>query len=676
MTAMPFDAHFLRPLWLLAILPLALLLAILWRQRQAGASIWRDLVDPHLLPHLLVGEEGKSRRWPLVLLGLGWSLAALALAGPVWERLPQPVFSTASQRVILLDLSPSMNAADLPPSRLARARFELLDLLNASTEGQVALLAFGPEPFVVSPLTGDARTIAAQVPQLTTDLIPVPGPRRTDLALKQAGEMLERAQGEGGDIVLITDGVGELAASREIAQRLQAAGHRLSVLAVGTTKGAPVPSSTGGFLQDDAGGLQLARLQPETLRELARAGKGRYLEAEVGDRDTLALIAAGPEPGERIAETALTADQWREEGPWLLLALLPLAALAFRRGWLLPVLLLALILPPRPGFAVGWSDLWSRPDQRAAREFEAGDAPAAADQFRDPSWRAAARYRSGDYPAALEDLAGLEDPEADYNRGNALARLGQFQEAVDAYEAALKHNPDQADARHNLELVRRLLEQQNPSDQQQNPSQQGPSKGDGDESSGDGRDQDQKQDQKQDPKQDQGQDRSEAGSSEQKTTQGDPASEQEMTNSRGDQNEEAASASNEDAEPAGEQKTPQGDKQGSDAETAAASEPDSNPPDASDFSPDALNAGTKQDESKPASDKQAETAGATVTAPADRRPAGQPESSVSATDSLTPQERERQQAMEAQLRRVPDDPAGLLRQRFLLQHLRREGRLP
>ncbi len=458
---MPFDVHFLRPLWFFALLPLVLLLVALWRQRMGGASVWRGLVDPHLLAHLLVGEEGRPKRWPLILLGLGWSLLILALAGPVWERLPQPVFSTTGQRVILLDLSPSMNAADLPPSRLTRARFEILDLLRASKEGQVALMAFGPEPFVVSPLTGDARTIEAQVPQLTTDLVPVPGPRRTDLALQMAGEMLDRAQGSGGDLILVTDAVGDMAGSLEAARRLQAAGHRLSVLAVGTPKGAPVPASNGGFLKDAKGGIQVARLDQEQLRELAKAGKGLYLEAEAGDRDTQALIAAAPRLGERIEQTALTADQWREEGPWLLLILLPLAALAFRRGWLLPVVILAMVLPPRPGFAFGWQDLWARPDQRAARQFESGETQAAAEQFQDPSWRAAARYRSGDFQAALDSVSGLKGSDADYNRGNALARLGRFQEAVNAYENVLKQDPDQADARHNLELVQKLLEQQN-----------------------------------------------------------------------------------------------------------------------------------------------------------------------------------------------------------------------
>jgi hypothetical protein len=143
---MPLELHFLRPYWFLALVPLLLILiglwVGLWRARRAGTA-WQGLVDAHLLPHLLVGEPGRPRRLPLVLLALAWLMGVVALAGPVRERLPQPVFSTTAKRVILLDLSPSMNAADVAPSRLARARFEVLDLLAASREGQVALIAFG-----------------------------------------------------------------------------------------------------------------------------------------------------------------------------------------------------------------------------------------------------------------------------------------------------------------------------------------------------------------------------------------------------------------------------------------------------------------------------------------------------------------------------------------------------
>ena len=406
---MPAELHFLRPGWFLALIPLLALLLLLGR-RQAQDQVWRRLVDAHLLPHLLDESPGRARRLPLVLLALGWLLAVLALAGPVWERLPAPVFTVEAKRVILLDLSPSMNAADVPPSRLARARFEVLDLLRASREGQVALIAYGPEPFVVSPLTGDSRTIADQVPRLASDLIPVPGPRRTDLALEAAGALLSSAGGGPGEVILISDGLGgsggdgALEQSRAIAaaRDLAKAGHRVSVLGVGTQGGAPLPDKAGGFASDDAGAIQMVRLDRQGLEDLARAGGGSYVGMDAGDRDTRALSERPlPVQAQMTEEEGLSADQWREEGPWLLLALLPLAALAFRRGWLLPLLACIAWLPPQPGWALDWSTLWQRPDQRAAESFAGTDYQAAISAFQDPAWRAAARYRVGDYDGVI-----------------------------------------------------------------------------------------------------------------------------------------------------------------------------------------------------------------------------------------------------------------------------------
>ncbi|MFN2166692.1 MAG: vWA domain-containing protein, partial [Anaerolineae bacterium] len=477
---MPADLHFLRPLWFLALVPIVMLLALLWR-RHARDQAWRALVDAHLLPHLLVGADGAPRRLPLTLLGLGWLLAVTALAGPVWERLPQPVFSAAAERVVLLDLSPSMNAADIRPSRLARARFELLDLLRATKEGQVALIAFGPEPFLVSPLTADAQTIAAQVPRLATDLIPVPGPRRTDRALEMAGELLSQAGAVGGDVILITDAIdddppGEKSADSPAvaaARGLAASGVRVSVLGIGTLQGAPVPRAKGGFSDDPSGAIRFARLDPKGLEAVAAAGRGRYVALDAGDRDTLALVdESALQPGKVVEQEGLATDQWREEGPWLLLALLPMAALGFRRGWLLPIVALVVVLPPEPGWALGWGDLWQRRDQQAAQALAAGDHESAANHFEDPAWRAAARYRTGDYKGALDALANLSGPEADYNRGNALARLGRLDEAVAAYERTLKQVPDHGDAKANLDLIRQLKERQKPPPPQSQDSKQ------------------------------------------------------------------------------------------------------------------------------------------------------------------------------------------------------------
>jgi Ca-activated chloride channel family protein len=385
---MSFDLHFLRPLWFLALLPLPWLL---WRLARAnpGAEAWRGLVDAHLLAHLLVEEGARARRLPRVLLTLGWLLGVTALAGPVWERLPAPLYQAQAQRVIVLDLSSDMDAQDLTPSRLARARFEILDLLAAAAEGETALLAYGAEPFVVSPLTQDAATIAAQVPDLETALLPVRGPKRTDLALEAAGEMLQRSGSPEGDIILVTADPERPEAVRSQVARLRDQGYRTSVLGLGTEKGAPVPRAEGGFQADAQGGIRLSRLQPDLLADIAAAGGGRYVPLAADDSDTRALLpeARLDVAGRELAAEArkdIQADQWREEGPWLLLALLPLAALAFRRGWLSPLVLLVFFLPPPPAEALGWADLWWRADQQGAQALAAGDPQQAAERFQSP----------------------------------------------------------------------------------------------------------------------------------------------------------------------------------------------------------------------------------------------------------------------------------------------------
>ncbi len=635
---MPPDFHFIRPYWLLALIPLALLLWRLNRGNGAGRA-WTGLVDPHLLRHLLSHESARVRRAPLLLLALGWLLAVLALAGPAWERLPTPVYQAQSYRVLVLDLSPSMNAQDLRPTRLAQARFEILNLLRRDTEGQTALLAYGSEPFVVSPLTTDTDTIAAQVPSLETTLLPVQGGRRTDLALRHAADLLRQAGAPEGEVILVSDGVDNPAAAGEAVRELNESGYRLSVLGMGTAKGAPVPLADGGFLKDADGAILLPRLDAAALAELAARGGGRYVQASADDQDIDALLPPTPdEADQRSRKEQVRGDQWREQGPWLLLVLLPLAAMAFRRGWLSPLLLLVFVLPPPPAQAFEWRDLWQRPDQRAARAYAAGEHQQAAETFRRPDWRAASRYQAGDYAGAVQELEGMQGAEHQYNRGNALARMGDLKQAIEAYDSVLAEVPAHTDARYNRDLLQRLLDKQQ--QQQQGQEQQGPEQN-----------------------QDQGQ---EQQTSESGGQQGDNQSQ-----SEGSQGADGAAA--DDQQPGQEQ----GEEQGGSArdESAGQDSAQQQKPEEQAGQNDPAQGGPRSEspqgqgdeaESSPEpgredllQDKQAATPGTTQP--------GQPEPS-----DIDPEDR---QAMEMMLRRVEDDPAGLLRQRFLLQHLRREGKL-
>jgi len=709
------ELHLLRPAWLLALLPLAF---ALWRmsRRNTGTTAWRGLVDAHLLPHLLVGEAGPVRWLPLLLLSLGGLIGIVALAGPVWERLPQPAYRAQAERVIVLDLSPTMNATDIAPSRLAHARFEILDLLHRFREGQTGLIAYGAEPYVVSPLTADANTIAAQVPSLSTDLLPVQGPKRTGLALGEAGRLLSQAGSTRGHVILLTDALDNPAAALDAARALRKQGYRLSVLGLGTASGATVPVPGGGFLKDGDGAILMPKLDSTALQSLAGTGGGRYVTATLDDRDIEAL--AGDESGERqqaIADESTLADQWREEGPWLLLALLPLAAVAFRRGWIAPLLLVVLLAPPPPAAAFSWPDLWLRPDQQATRLLEQGDAQQAAQAFRQPDWRAAASYAAGDYQHALDALEGMDNPNAWYNRGNTLARLGSYPEAIAQYDRVLAKHPDDADARHNRDLVKQLLEQQQQSRQQQSQqgkSQQGESQ-QGQSQQGESQQGESQQGESQQGKSQQGDSQqgesgngrdsaSPGGTAQQQGQSGgqEPSGQQDAaqtpdhapspptadqaggqrdqdTPSAAGQNaRDAAGTENADARAA--QAQPETGEQGTaaPAQTAAAgnaggSEP---PPETQHVEPQAADTGAPTD--RAASGNQTAQGGAEPgLADLLGTPRGPGTQTQTAAAAPPLPKTEAQQALEHQLNRVPDDPAGLLRQRFLLQHLRRNGQL-
>ena len=451
------DFHFLRPLWLLG-LPLGPLLAWnLWRRLQVGVQ-WREVCDPHLLEHLLVAPAATRRRLPYWIVTAATTLTLVALAGPAWERLEQPVYRTLNARVVVLDLSRSMDATDYLPSRLTRARFKVVDILRRSGDRPVGLAVFAADGFIITPLTEDANTIISLLPAVDTDIMPAQG-SRADLGLQAAARMLERGGARRGEVILITDGVkGQRAASE--AAKLRAAGFRVSVLAAGTPEGAPIPVPGGGFFKELGGGIVVAMTDYDALRGIARAGGGRFaaLGNDDSDIDHLLSDTFALPLNLNMRAVERTSEIWRDRGPWLLLLVLPLAALAFRRGWL-ALIPLAVLVMPAPARAVTWDDLWARPEQQAARALERGDPALAAGVARDPLWKGGALYRGGQYEEAAAAFAHSDKATAHYNRGNALARAGRLAEALSAYDTALEAQPQHADALHNRALVARLREQ-------------------------------------------------------------------------------------------------------------------------------------------------------------------------------------------------------------------------
>jgi len=649
------EFHFLRPWWLLALLLLPLLLRAL-RQFGSADDAWRNVVDAHLLEYLIERDTNTASGLPRALIAACWIIAALALAGPAWERLAQPLFQNRAAHVIALELAPSMLAGDLKPSRLERARYKISDLLKHTSDGQVALLAYAGDAFVVAPLTDDANTVANLLEPLDPGVMPVPG-NDTAHAIDRAVKLIHQAGLKTGDVVLFADSASGNAV--DAAKRALASGVRISVLGVGTEQGAPVALPRGGFLQDASGNVVIPKLQIAELQALASAGGGRYAALSVDGADLETLLGShdGAATGDSDASiTDAVSPRFQDRGPWLLLLLVPLCALGFRRGWLL-LLPLFLALHSTPSQAMEWADLWQRPDQQAAEQLKAGDAKSAQALAQDPALRGAAAYRAGDYERAAQSFQAAGGADAQYNLGNTLAGQKHYEEALAAYDAALKQQPEMADAKANKQAVKEWLEKQKQKQQDKNQQGQKDSKdhqGKDQQDGGKGDSQSSPQDKSQDANKDQqgadkdGQQKSDDSQQNQQQKSGDGAQDQkeksdaEKKKSGAARDDKSAADKSADGKPGDEKDGAQaGDKQSDEAKAADEKQ--------------------KQQEYKQAMDKALQQG-----EPGKEQKNGKP---AAVREEIAPTEKE--QAMQQWLERIPDDPGGLLRRKFQLEYQRR-----
>jgi Ca-activated chloride channel family protein len=314
--------HFLRPLWLLAAPPLWWLAMLLARRRAAQGN-WSQLIDAPLLSALrLEGGVARNPGSPWPWLALAWTLAVLALAGPSWRQDAAPGHRAGAAWMIVLDLSPSMAAADVTPMRVTRARYAIDDVLGAAHGARTGLIVFSDEPYVVAPLTDDDATLRLLLQPLTPQLMPTPGDTLAP-ALDKAAQLLERSGAKQRRVILVSDGIQDPASALTAAQRLRSQGETLDVIGVG---------SRGGAAQ--AGAAILSRVDTEHLSRLADTGGGRYVDLETLPQLIDALQAAPESLGAAVEAEGVEVEYWQDAGVWLLPLLLLLAASFARRGWI------------------------------------------------------------------------------------------------------------------------------------------------------------------------------------------------------------------------------------------------------------------------------------------------------------------------------------------------------
>ncbi|MDP7615581.1 MAG: VWA domain-containing protein [SAR324 cluster bacterium] len=599
------EFHFLRPLWLLAI-PLVWWLVFRLLGKWWSTANWEKIVEPHLLQFLATTPATqKTSLLPWIMCFTG-TLLLLALAGPVREKVPQPLLQKSQARVLVLDLSFSMLATDIKPTRIDRARFKLEDLLKRFVEGDTALIAYAGEAFVISPLTHDPATIAALLPGLRPNIMPVPG-SRAEHAFSLAANLLSRSKSGSGHIIWITDGIEgqDFAALENTVGR-----NRLSILAVGTESGSPVALSEGGFLKDKNGAIVIPKLNSQPLKKLAGIKQGSFTVLSIDDRDVEGIIEAETTATDFIEDEQLrSSDKWNEEGPWLLLLALPLAASLFRRGLLFSWSLLVLFgisSLPNSAQAFGWDDLWLRTDQQAEKLFQEGAEKEAAQLFENPEWKGTAAYRTGDYEKAIEEFSRKDRPLANFNRGNSLAFAGRLEEALAAYEKVLAENPKHEDAQFNHDLIEKILQEQQKK-QQNKKADKG------------------KENEQRKNKQDQQQDSSKADV---------------------EQNEKSSQQSSAEKQDSGD---PQSSTEEKNNDKKQSNEGEKN-----------LNDKTESTEAKKNENEQEKN-----NKSAEKNIASEDE------QELTADERSRQQTLEQWLRKIPDDPGRLLRNKMQREYQRR-----
>ncbi len=596
------EFHFIRPYWFIALIPVILLVWMLAKRHLINKH-WESVCDPALLPYILVGRTGAKKYTNITLFGFVSLLMIIALAGPSWERLPEPVFEKESALVIAMDLSYSMYADDIKPSRLERARFKISDLLDLRQEGQTALIVYAGDAFTVTPLTDDIKTIKSQLTALTPQIMPAPG-SNTEIAMEKAAELLKQAGNGEGHILLVTD---EIDRQFEKAfSKTNRRGYKVSILGIGTEEGAPVKLGDGGFLKDKAGTIVVPKLNQGVLRIMASSGGGYYETSQLGDGDIERLNRLFNSGLEKTNETEsqFETDRWHEFGPWLILLILPVVAFGFRRGYL-ALFICVLIQVPEEAMAFEWDELWLNKNQQAMRALDSEQAELASGLFNNKEWKAAANYRKGDFATVEELLNEQEDTRSIYNRANAMAKQGRYEDAIAAYEEVLESKPEHEDAIFNRDLIKKELEKQQ---QQQSDS-------------------DQKSDEQSDQQQQEDSDSKEQQSeSEQKKSEPQENSEEKQS-SQQQQEEQDNSEQQQD-----------GKKQDSEEQQKSEQE-------------------KEQQEAKESGDKEQEEQ-------------QQAQASTQEEKELD----EEQQATEQWLRRIPDDPSGLLRRKFKYQYQQQNRR--
>lgn len=622
------DFTFIRPavLWLL-IPALALFFIAFIKHKKQSAD---NLIAPHLAPFIM-NESNTKASQPLWLVAVFCCLAIIFSAGPSFEEKQVPVFQSKSARVIVMDMSYSMYSTDIAPNRLMQSRFKALDMIELFKEGDTALVAYAGSAFTISPLTNDATTLTNLIPSLSPDIMPDKG-SNVLAGLDMAKELLTQAGYIDGDIILVTDGIDQEEQS-DITSFTSNSSYRLNIYGVGTEQGAPIKLPEGGFLKDSYGQIVIPTINISRLKSRATRSGGKFALYQPSSSD-IATFAPSAN-SELLKDEKQSHALWRiDAGIYGLLILLPLGLYLFRSAAFVGAFLVLSVLPTQQASALELPSFLKNTDQQALDAYKNKDFERAANAD-SSSLKGSALYQQGNFDAALEAFSKDKSATGFYNYANALAKSGQLEQAIDAYKQAQTLQPNFSEAADNQALVEQLLEQQQQQQQQE----------------GDSQDNQQQSDQREQQNNQQS-DQSQQGEN------SDSQSEQ----SQGEQSQE------QQGEPSDESDTEQ-DQQS--AESGSQSDKQNEPELQTQPQANQEQKQPEQTNEEQAENTQPQTA-QQQTLTDEQKQNAQQQAAQAQTRELTNEEKEKAQQLNQLLRKVPDDPAILLRNKMQLEAQKRQ----
>ena len=446
------NLFFMRPEWLYAYIPVGLI-CIMFIITYQGRDQWKRSFAKNLLPFLTIKGTKRQFLVPKMLLIVLLSFITLAMAGPTWEKIERPGQKTEAALVVLLDLSRSMLAEDIQPNRIERAKLKLNDFFAAKPNTKTALIAYAGTAHSVVPFSKDYKTISRQMEALRPDIMPVQGTNLSE-ALDKADTLLAKIVAPSS-ILLVTDNI----TASDIQRISQTATHsHIEIMAVATPTGGTIPLKKGA-LKDKQGNTVIPRLDVVNLDQLSAMENVNVITVTLDDTDVKILAARIRQNLEFEIDLENVEEEWKDFGYWLLIPILFISLLWFRRGWKVHwIWLLFIVMGCNDAGEFNLEDQFFTKDQKAQRLLDKGENERAAQAFESGLHQGYAYYEMGDLEKAAEAYSNDVSPEGFYNLGVVYSQMGDLEAAQQAFDAALQQDPKFEKANTNLVLVTKTID--------------------------------------------------------------------------------------------------------------------------------------------------------------------------------------------------------------------------